>query len=232
MESSFDAQPPAAGPLMAMPRFAELLPSIQAALGRFALAGVAPIVTFYVLFRLAGPAPGIVGGMVVSLIALTVQAWRLRRLDPVVVVPMLVILIQGSAAVALDSVELYLAAPSVENALWGTALIGSVLARRPLVRVIARELGLIPAAYASSASVGRALQHVTLMWGLGAFTKAGVRLWLLGLLPIEAFLVAVTVFHLAMNGAMLALSFWWPIRAVSNQRSAIGNQPLPDPGGS
>jgi hypothetical protein len=70
------------------------------------------------------------------------------------------------------------------------------------------------------------------MWGLGAYTKAGVRLWLLALLPIEAFLVAVTLFHVTLNGAMLALSFWWPIRAVSKQRSAIGNQPLPDSGGN
>jgi hypothetical protein len=228
MGTSADPSLPAA----AMPRLAELVPSIQAALGRFALAGLAPILTFYVLFRAAGPAAGIIGGMAVSLVALAVQAWRLRRLDPVVVVPMLVILIQGSAAVALDSVELYLAAPSVENALWGVALIGSVFARRPLVRVIARELGLIPTAYAGSATVGRALQHVTLMWGLGAFTKAGVRLWLLALLPIEAFLVAVTLFHLALNGAMLALSFWWPMRAVSQQPSAIKPQPLPDSGGS
>jgi hypothetical protein len=59
-----------------------------------------------------------------------------------------------------------------------------------------------------------------------------VRLWLLALLPIEAFLVAVTLFHLALNGAMLALSFWWPMRAVSQQPSAIKPQPLPDSGGS
>jgi hypothetical protein len=114
-----ETSPDASRPLAAVPRFAELVPSIRAALGRFVLAGLAPILTFYVLFRTAGPTAGIAGGMALSLFALAVQAWRLRRLDPIVVAPMLVILIQGSAAVLLDSVELYLAAPAVENGLWG-----------------------------------------------------------------------------------------------------------------
>ena len=196
------------------PRFADLLPAARLALGRFALAGLLPILTFYVLFRLAGPAAGIMGGMAVSLSALAVQARRLGRLDPIVLVPMVVIAIQGSIALMLDSVELYLAAPAVENTLWGIVLVGSALAGRPLIPVIARELNLIPAGYERSAPIERALLHATLLWGCGAFVKAALRLWLLASLPLEAFLITVTVLNTILNAAMMAASFWWPLRAV------------------
>ena len=206
------------------PRFRELLPALRAALWRFALAGVLPVLTFYLLFRFGGAATGIIGGMGVSLVALSVQLYRLRRVDPVVLVPMAVILVQGSAAVLAGSVELYLAAPAVENSLWGSALIGSVLIRRPLIPLIAGELGLIPSAYARSAALRGTLNYLTVAWGLAAFIKAGVRLWLLAVLPLEAFLISVTVFSVLVNGALLGLSFWWPLRVARAPAADLATQ--------
>jgi Protein of unknown function (DUF3159)/Intracellular septation protein A len=217
-----EAAPLSPGLAARVPRFADLLPQGRRALGRFALAGLLPIVTFYVLFRLFGPTAGIAGGMAMSLLALAVQLRRIGRVDPIVVVPMAVIFVQGTAALLLDSVELYLAAPAVENILWGVVLVGSVLVRRPLVRVIARELGLIPSTYSSTAAISRAFGQVTLVWGLAAFLKAAVRLWLLFTLPLEAFLVVVTVFHLALNSALVAFSFWWPLRAARSSEAGSG----------
>lgn len=197
----------------------------QAALGRFILAGLLPILTFYVLFRLGGPTAGILGGMAVSVFALAVQIVRLRRLDPIVIVPLVVISIQGSIAVLLDSVELYLAAPAVENVLWGIVLTVSVMLRRPLVPVIAGELGLVPAAYAGSPALDRALQHVTLAWAVNAFVKAAVRVWLLTLLPLEAFLVVITLCNTTLNAAMLGVSFWWPLRAARRTADRPASSP-------
>jgi len=93
-------------------------------------------------------------------------------------------------------------------------LIGSVIARRPLVPVIARELDVIPHRVAHSASLRRSLELLTVAWGLAAFAKAGVRIWLLTTLPLESFLIAVTVAVAAINIAMLALSVWLPFRMV------------------
>ena len=202
-----------------VPRLADHLLAARTALGRIGLGGILPILTFYLLYRVGGPMLGILGGMTVSLVALGIQARRIGRLDPIVLLPMAVIPIQGSAAIALDSVELYLAAPAVENILWGIALTGSVVLRRPLVRVIARELDLIPAGYADSATVVHALRHVTLAWGLAAFVKAAIRLWLLFSLPLEAFLVVHTVVNFAINGATMAFSFWWPLRAARDEHT-------------
>jgi intracellular septation protein len=205
-----------------IPRIGELLPSASRALSRFALAGILPIASFYVAFRIGGPVPGIACGMGFSLLALLIQLRRLGRLDPVVLVPMALILIQGTAALLTGSVDLYLAVPAAENVIWGILLVGSVIVRRPLVRIIAGELQLIPEAFANSPTLRNALAHVTLAWGVAAFIKAGARLWMLSVLSLEPFLVGVTVLHLIVNGALLGFSFWWPLRAT---RSARAEQP-------
>jgi len=196
------------------PRIAEVLPALRRGGLRFLGAGVLPVVSFYIAFRLAGPVAGIVTGMIVSLTALTVQALRLRRIDPVVLVPMIVIVAQGVLALLSGSIELYLAAPAVEAMIWGVALIGSAVMKRPLVPLIARELGGVPTRFLDSTGVRRSLELLTLAWGIAAFAKAGLRIYLLSQLPLEEFLIAVTLGIMVINVVMLGLSVWLPLAMV------------------
>jgi intracellular septation protein A len=192
-----------------------VVPALQRGGLRFLGAGVIPVVSFYIAFRLAGPLAGIITGMTVSLTVLGIQALRHRRLDPIVLVPMLVILAQGLLASLTGSIELYLAAPAVEAVIWGVVLIGSVVLRRPLVPLIARELGVIPARFTESVGLQRSLRLLTVAWGLAAFAKAGLRVYLLLLmLPIEEFLVAVTVSIAMLNVVMVGLSVGLPLLMV------------------
>ena len=200
-----------------MPHLGEVLPALKAGAVRFLCAGALPVVAFYVAFRIGGPVIGIITGMAVSLAVLAIQAYRLRRLDPVAVVPMTVILAQGLLATWFGSVELYLAAPAVEAVIWGVVLVGSVALRRPLVPLIARELGVVPSRFAASVGLQRSLGVLTLAWGIAAFCKAGLRLWLLTLLPLEAFLIAVTLGLTGMNVVMLAISVWLPLAMVRRE---------------
>jgi intracellular septation protein A len=196
------------------PRLAEVLPALRRGALRFLSAGAVPVVAFYVAFRMGGPVVGIITGMTVSLTVLAIQAIRLRRLDPIVLVPMVVILAQGILAGLTGSIELYLAAPAVEAMLWGIVLVGSAVLRRPLVPMIARELGVVPGRFATSVGLRRSLEILTLAWGIAAFFKAGLRLYLLTLLPLEAFLIAVTVGIGIVNVLMLGLSVWLPLVMV------------------
>jgi intracellular septation protein A len=200
-----------------VPRLAEVLPALRTGVVRFLCAGALPVVAFYIAFRLGGPIVGIVTGMAVSTTVLAIQACRIRRLDPIVLVPMVVILVQGLVASVTGSVELYLAAPAVEATIWGVVLIGSVLLRRPLVPLIARELGIVPSRFAASVGLQRSLELLTLAWGIAAFCKAGLRLWLLTLLPLEAFLVAVTLGIACINVVMLGISVWLPLLMVRRE---------------
>jgi len=206
-----------AGIASGLPRIREVLPALQRGAVRFFCAGALPVLTFYLAFRLAGPLVGILTGMAVSLTVLSIQAYRLRRLDPIVVIPMVVILAQGILASVTGSVEVYLAAPAAEAVIWGLVLVGSVLLRRPLVPLIARELGLVPERFAASLGLSRSLEVLTLAWGVAAFFKAGLRLWLLTWLPLEAFLVAVTLGILGVNVVMMGLSVLLPLLMVRRE---------------
>jgi intracellular septation protein A len=201
-------------PLAHLPGFAEVRPRLGRAFVRFAGTGLTPVILFYIGYKLGGPVPGILCGMAAVLVALAVQAVRMKRLDPIALAPVCVITIQGAIAAMIGSVELYLAAPAVEAILWGTILVGSVVARRPLVPLIARELDVVPERIANSVDLRRALVWLTLAWGIAGFVKAGVRLWLLTLLPLEVFLVVVTLSMASINLCLLALSVWLPFRMV------------------
>ncbi|MGE3912097.1 MAG: VC0807 family protein [Chloroflexota bacterium] len=209
-----DIAGPSGGHAEGRPRIAEVLPALQRGALRFVSAGVVPVAAFYLAFREFGPVIGIVTGMVVSLLVLSVQAYRIRRLDPIVLVPMILILVQGTLASLTGSVELYLAAPAVEAILWGIVLIGSTVLGRPLVPLIARELGIVPERFAASRGLHDSLKVLTVAWGLAAFAKAALRLWLLTWLPVEPFLVAVTVGIGSINVVMMGLSLWLPLQMV------------------
>jgi hypothetical protein len=75
----------------------------------------------------------------------------------------------------------------------------------------------VPSRFAASIGLQRSLELLTLAWGIAAFCKAGLRLWLLTLLPLEAFLVAVTLGIACINVAMLAISVWLPLLMVRRE---------------
>jgi hypothetical protein len=83
--------------------------------------------------------------------------------------------------------------------------------------LIARELGVVPTRFAASVGLQRSLVLLTLAWGIAAFCKAGLRLWLLTLLPLEAFLIAVTFGIMSINLVMLAISVWLPLTMVKRE---------------
>jgi len=200
-----------------IPRLAEALPALKRGGVRFLFAGLLPVVMFYVGFRLGGSIVGILTGMAVSLTVLGVQALRIRRLDPIGLVPMILILANGTLGILTGSVELYLAAPAAEATIWGIVLVGSALMRRPLVPLIARELGVIPARFAASAGMQRSLEVLTLAWGVASFVKAGLRLWMLSWMPLEVFLIAVTLAITSVNVVMIGISVWLPLMMTRKQ---------------
>jgi hypothetical protein len=75
----------------------------------------------------------------------------------------------------------------------------------------------VPSRFAASIGLRRSLELLTLAWGVAAFCKAGLRLWLLALLPLEAFLVAVTLGIMGINVVMLAISVWLPLLMVRRE---------------
>ncbi|MFN0070916.1 MAG: VC0807 family protein [Chloroflexota bacterium] len=200
----------------AIPEFSwrAVFPAIQRALGRFAFVGMSPILAFYTAFRAFGPVEGMIAGTVTATVVLLIQAYRTRRLDPIGIVPVGAVLIQGAVGIAFQSVDLYLAAPALETALWGVVLLVSVALGRPIILLAASELKLLPAPIRRAPTVQRAFSQITVIWGLMAFVKSATRLLLLDALPLEIFLIANTVIITSMNVVLVAFTFWFALRAA------------------
>jgi intracellular septation protein A len=207
-------------------RIRDLLPAGRQALQRFSLVGGLPLLAFYVAYRLIHPPAGVGAGMLVSGLVLLLQFRRQRRVDPIGAVAFGLVLIQGTLALLLRSPALYLAAPAAENVLWGVLLLGSAASGRPLVTLVARELELLTPAL-SEPGVLAALRQVTVVWGIAAFFKAALRLALLASLPLEAFLLAITLSGWALNSGLVALSVWLPLRATRRAPAPLPVRPEP-----
>jgi len=202
-----------------------LAPAIQRAVFRFTLVGISPVVAFYIAFRLSGPIEAIIAGTVTATAALLLQALRMKRLDPVGVVPIAAVLIQGAAGLAFQSVDVYLAAPAVENTIWGMVLLGSVAVGKPFVVAAALELKLLPERIQGAAAVRRALRSLTILWGLMFFVKAAIRLALLSTLPLEQFLVANTLTITFINILLVLFTLWYPVRAARRSTTPAASSP-------
>jgi hypothetical protein len=198
----------------------DVMPRLQRGVGRVALAMVLPLAVFYLLLRVVGPTSAIAGGMATSLLVLGIRLRSARRADPMVLVPMAIVLVQGGLAIAFDSVELYLAAPAFENIIWGVVSLGSVALGRPLGLLVVRELQLVPDSHSESSELPSALRVITIVWGLASFGKGALRLFLLNALPLEAFLVLIWVSGQIINGALISFSVWWTLRALRHDRAA------------
>jgi intracellular septation protein A len=195
-----------------------LAPAMRRAVVRFAIVGISPIVAFYIAFRLSGPMEAIAVGTITASTALALQALRTHRFDPIGIGPIATVLIQGGAGLAFQSVDVYLAAPAVENVLWGLVLLISVAVGRPLVVAAALELKLLPPELRGTSEVKRALSNITILWGLMFFVKAAIRLALLSALPLEEFLVVNTVTITSLNVLLVMFTVWYPVRAARRRK--------------
>src|SRR5207237_1470835 len=92
-------------------------------------------------------------------------------------------------AAPISAVTLYLAWPSLENLVYGTAFFGSALLGKPLLALYAQRLYPIPPAVRASPTFRRAFLIASAAWLCGHGLRAVVRLWLLANLPLELYLI-------------------------------------------
>jgi intracellular septation protein A len=114
----------------------------------------------------------------------------------------------------ISAVTLYLAWPSLENLVYGTAFFGSALLGRPLLALFAQRLYPIPSRVRSTHTFRRAFLIASAAWLCGHVLRAVVRLWLLANLPLELYLIADTVAGWPINISLVAFTTWFPLRQL------------------
>src|SRR5712691_12511082 len=114
----------------------------------------------------------------------------------------------------ISAVTLYLAWPSLENLIYGTAFLGSALLGRPLLALFAQRLYPIPPPVRATSTFRRAFLIASAAWLCGHGVRAVVRLWLLANLPLELYLIADTVAGWPINISLVVFTTWYPLREL------------------
>jgi intracellular septation protein A len=188
-----------------------------------------PVVLFYLGLRAWGFSAGVL--IVLGWSAL-VFAWHYRRTSRADVFSATTFgfaCVKAAAGLVSQNTLLYLAWPSLENMVYGTAFFGSALLARPLLALYAERLYPIPAAVRVSASFQRAFLIASAVWLCGHTLRAIVRLCLLWLLEpqsLELYLLADTVVGWPINVSLVAFTTWFPLRELRRAGYMVAPQPL------
>jgi intracellular septation protein A len=181
------------------------------------LGSLLPVALFYVTFRAFGFSTAVVS--VLSWSAL-VFAWHFRRTGGADVFSATTFgfaCVKALAGLVSQNPLLYLAWPSLENMIYGSAFLGSALLGAPLLALYAQRLYPIPPGVRASAAFRRAFLVTSAAWFCGHTLRALVRLVLLALLyeeHLELYLIADTVAGWPINVSLVAFTTWYPLRQL------------------
>jgi hypothetical protein len=189
------------------------------------LGSLLPVALFYVGFRSWGFSPAVV---IVLTWSAMVFGWHYRRTGGADVFSATTFgfaCTKATAGLVSQSPWLYLAWPSLENVVYGTAFFGSAWLGRPLLALYAERLYPIPPGVRQSSTFRRAFLITSGAWLAGHGLRAIVRLWLLSNLPLELYLIADTVAGWPINISLVTFTAWFPLREL--RRAGFMTTPRP-----
>jgi intracellular septation protein A len=178
---------------------------------RFARDALGPVLAFYIVWRFAGLAAGILAATLVALAAF----WWERRRAASGIMPAVgfgIALVQALAGLTSGNVGAYFAPAVIANGLYGVAFLGSVAIGRPLAGVLAQETFPFPPRVKESVTFRRIFSRVSLVWGGYMLVRGIVRLLVLAWSSVELFIVVSVLTGIPLTLALMSWSFWYPLR--------------------
>jgi intracellular septation protein A len=178
------------------------------------LGSVLPVVLFYVAYQTLGFSVAVVLVLVWSALVFTFHYRRTGGVDVFSATTFVFACVKAAAGLVSQNTTIYLAWPSLENLIYGTAFFISALIGKPLLALYAQRLYPIPPSVRESRAFGRAFLVASCVWLVGHSLRAVVRLWLLAHLPLGLYLIADTVAGWPINVTLVAFTAWYPLREL------------------
>lgn len=178
------------------------------------LGSLLPVALFYVAYQTWGFSTAVVLVLTWSAIVFAFHYRRTHGIDVFSATTFVFACIKAAAGLVSQNTTLYLAWPSLENLVYGTAFFVSALVGKPLLALYAQRLYPIPPRVQDSPAFRRAFLVASSAWLVGHSLRAVVRLWLLAHLPLGLYLIADTVAGWPINMALVAFTTWYPLREL------------------
>jgi hypothetical protein len=185
------------------------------------LGSLLPVALFYVSNESWGFSVAVVTVLTWSALVFAWHYRRTRRPDVFSATTFGFACVKAGAGLLSQNIWVYLAWPSLENLVYGTAFFGSALLGRPLLSLFAQRLYPIPIAVRGSPAYRRAFLRVSAAW-LGAHILRGLlRLVLIYVLrdqiaqnQLAVYLIADTVAGWPINISLFVFTAWFPLREL------------------
>ena len=178
---------------------------------RFARDAFGPLLAFYVTWRLAGLVAGIAVSTAVSLLSWRYERKR-DRSGNLAFLTLGFVLIQAVIGLVSRSATVYLAQPVLLNAAFGLAFVISTFIGKPLAGVFANEFYPFPPEVRESRTFKRVFSVESLVWGFYNLFRSGLRLAILAIGGVEAFIVVNFLTGVPLMMIFMTWSIWYGVR--------------------
>ena len=174
---------------------------------RFARDAAAPVLAFYLGWKLVGLGAGIAAGTTVAIAAFVWERTQ-RRSGLGAALGLGIAIVQAIVGFASGTAIGYLAPPVLANGLYGLAFLVSIALRRPLAGVFATEIYPFSPEMKASPTFRRTFSVISLAWGLTFLARCVVRLIVLVQESVEFFIA----FNLITGAPVNVLLMVWSLR--------------------
>jgi hypothetical protein len=188
---------------------------------------VAPYATYLALTAYGiGTVPALVAGAIFPTAAILIGAIRQRRVQAIGIIVLTATAASVASALWFTSPFLALARGALMTTLMAVVLLGSLLARRPLLFHLANAAQdaagrqEAEAEWAADPVFRRMMRLLTTVWGVGLLVEAGLSLVVIASLPVGAVIPVNEVLFWAFFGALGYGTYRYGQRAIAAQESS------------
>lgn len=186
--------------------------------------GLIPLVVFYVAYRIGGTQPAVVAGVIATLAVFPLER-RMTGANRWAWIGLAGVALGAALAVATDDPKLFFLRVVIGDAVWGIAMLGSLVVRRPLIGVFASWVVPIPDEYKVTSAYRRSFGLVTFVWGSVTLVRGGVRAWLLATGTLEGFIGVQLLTGWPVFAVLLIFAVWYPRRVARRYLADQGLDP-------
>ncbi|MFN2465461.1 MAG: VC0807 family protein [Candidatus Dormibacteria bacterium] len=181
---------------------------------RLARDTLAPITSFYVVFKLTGNnlLPAVIAGSVVAIGAFLWEraqgrAGMLARLS------LGFVLLQAVVGIVSRNPILYFAQPVLLDTLLAAIFIGSVPLGRPLIGTTARDAFEFPEGVVESQTFSRVFGRLSIIWGVYFLLRAALRLAILRTGKVDSIVLVTALSDAPLVIGMIVFTTWYSVRS-------------------